>query len=173
LEIKTLALLETLGFDPEHRHSKDPNILLAVFLRCENIISRLQDWQKEIREEMFQVVTEQGVEDSKGSYTIQLDNGGWYKKEARTTVKVNLEKAEALGAQKGLSLVADKPSIKKGFEDDAARIVAAVDPKVVEWNKAVDDRLIETLYAEGKLSDEDLGSILERSVNYALKKGGV
>ena len=166
-----LATATILGIDAGVLQGANVDSLFKQFMRLEKTVNLLQELQADFREKLFEMSVVTGIADGKGSSLVKLADGSWFKKEARTTLSVNLERARELGRAIGEELVSLKPEIRKGGEQEAALILAQDAPHLVEFTEAVDEAKLQDIYMAGAITDAQFTALVDRKVNYALKKG--
>lgn len=150
---------------------KDSRDMLEERLKVEEIIDILEDYNKDVREELFYLAEQEGITDEKGSSTVQYADGSGFKKEARVKVKVNPEKAQEVEKEKGVKILGYKPKFKGAIRsNEEIERMKNQFGHLVEFDEEVDEEYLEKLYYEGVLKDEDLDEMVDREVTYALKK---
>jgi hypothetical protein len=168
MSVKDTAVLSVLGIETDIENLNTDDIFKNL-RRIKELGEVLKNHEKVLRDKAFESAEQVGEQDDKGSFFVRLANGDWYKKEARTSVKVKTDEAVSLLAQKGLN-------------DRLTPVLNDLDPKVVyntlrEVNPAlvqgieftVNDAELEQAYYQGEISDEELQSLVERTITYALK----
>ena len=164
------ALLTMLGLDSDPS-SKSNEQLLDDILKIDEAKKVLDDYYKKAKDILFKVAEEEGEADDKGSLTVTLPNGMWFKKEARVSMSIDEDKVKELNEQKSLSFVSRVPEINRNYIHEAVELLEKQLPEAIEdFIFEVDEEGLEQAYANGEITDDELKSIIDRKVSYALKK---
>lgn len=163
-ELKETAVLSVLGLDTDVENLSASD-LYKNLRRVKAMQEILKAYHERLRVAAFRKAEEIGEQDDKGSYFVKLPDGNWFKKEARTSVKVDKDKAVELFKEKGL-------------ENRLTRDISVLTPKDVikylpghvieELPYDVLDEDIHEAYYAGELSDDELQAIVKRKITYAL-----
>jgi hypothetical protein len=168
------TFLRLIGLDT-NVEIKTPDVLYKDYLYLEECMANLEEYRKVIRESLFDAAMKYGAMDNKGSYSIQFSDGTGFKKEARTSVKLDNERAVELLMDKNL-LECIKSQYKLATEDTLTSLVESYEdehgelPEGVEEVAVVDEAALEQAVMGGEITDEELKSVLKRETTYALKK---
>lgn len=165
MSVKETAVLSVLGIATEVDNLTQAEIFQNL-RRVEDLLTVLGDHKQVLRDKAFEVAEKQGEADDKGSYFIKLPDGNWFKKEARTSVKLKVEDAVSLFQERGLN-------------DRLHRDVTQIDPDILEQNLPthvlemapfkVTEADVEQAFYAGDITDEELQGLVERNTTYALK----
>ena len=168
MSVKEEAVLSVLGIavDVDDLSSEE---IFKNLRRLKELGEVIKKHEKVLREKAFETAEKEGEQDDKGSFFVRLPSGEWFKKEARTSVKVKTDEAVNLLAQKGLN-------------DRLTPVLDDIDPRVIYENIkrinpalvqgitfTVDDSELEQAYYQGEITDQELQSLVNRTVTYALK----
>lgn len=168
-----LALLSLPTIDSLREAGTTVDKPFQSFLNVDLIVGYLEEYKSSLRQLLFELAETRGARDSKGSYSIQFTDGTGFKKEARTKVTLNQDKALALAEQKELpDLIKDiyKPATEE-IEQLALKYYSKmVDDSNILTEKGVSEEAIEQALSEGLLTEDDLRSITDITTTYALKK---
>ena len=168
MSVKDNAVLSVLGIETEIDNLGTEEIFRNL-RRIKELSDVLKNHEKLLRDKAFETAEKVGEQDDKGSFFVRLPNGDWFKKEARTSIKIKTDEAVSLLAQKGLN-----DRLTPVLDDLDPRVVyntiKEVNPAMVQGIKfTVDDSELEQAYYQGEISDEELQALVERKVTYALK----
>lgn len=168
VSVKDNAVLSVLGIETEIDNLGTEEIFRNL-RRIKELSDVLKNHEKLLRDKAFETAEKVGEQDDKGSFFVRLPNGDWFKKEARTSIKIKTDEAVSLLAQKGLN-----DRLTPVLDDLDPRVVyntiKEVNPAMVQGIKfTVDDSELEQAYYQGEISDEELQALVERTVTYALK----
>lgn len=163
--VKEAAVLSVLGIATETDNLTQGEVF-SNLRRVEDLLTVLEDQKKLLRLKAFEVAEKEGVADDKGSFLVKLPDGNWYKKEARTSVKLKVEDAVSLFQSRGL-------------EERLQRDVLQIDPDILIQSlpsnilamapyKVTEADVEQSFYA-GEITDEELQGLVERTTVYALK----
>lgn len=168
MSVKDAAILSVLGLATDELEKLSKEEIYRNLSRAKELGDVLKTYEKELRDIAFSAAVLVGEQDDKGSYFVRLPDGSWFKKEARTSVKVKTEEAIALFRDKGLDtrLSYDISAL------DPNDIVEFLPPHLMaDTTFTVKDEDVEQAYYAGEITDEEIQNLVERNVTYALKIG--
>ena len=166
MSTKDTAILSVLGLATENLEKLSKEEIFKNLSRAKELGDVLKSYEKDLRDIAFSAAELVGERDDKGSMFVRLPDGSWFKKEARTSVKVKTDEALALFKERGLDnrLTYDISAL------DPNDIVDYLPPHLMaDTTFTVKDEDVEQAYYAGEISDEELQDLVERSVTYALK----
>lgn len=139
------ALEPTREFsNPDSMDSK-----MREYISVAQTLDSLELRRKELREEIFTYIDEEGEEDSKGNVSLDLDspfqNVARLEKQRRVSRKLNEAVAESLIEERGL-------------ED-----------KVYKTIRVIDEDALMAAHYEGELSEEDIDNMFPVTITWALR----
>lgn len=170
MELERKAILDILGIRPDIENIDDSREAYDNFMLAENISSIVAKYKKELREKMFLIATEEVKPDKKGSYIIRFDDGSGFKKEARVSLSIDKDKAIELAGKKGLNILKDKLTHKRSLSKLEVTNLVKEYPDIFEIESKLDEGLLEQAYINEEITDEEFENIVNRKVNYALRK---
>ena len=166
--VKDTAILSVLGLATDELEKLSKEEIYRNLSRTKELGDVLKNYEKELRDIAFSAAELVGDKDDKGSYFVRLPDGTWFKKEARTSVKVKTEEAITLFKEKGL-------------DNRLSYDISALDPNdIVEYlpphlmadtSFTIKDEDVEQAFYAGEITDTELQELVERNVTYALKIG--
>lgn len=166
--VKDFAVLNVLGIDTEI-NDLSPEGIYRNLRRLKDLKDVLDEHEKILREKAFETAEKVGKQDDKGSYIVKLPDGTWFKKEARTSVKVKKDEAVELLEKKGLehrlTPVLDSLDLREVY----SVIKNAAPDLAKDVTFTVEDAELEQAFYQGEITDEELQNLVERKVTFALK----
>jgi len=173
---KQEAIHSLLGIDMNVVNSADSGKVFEEYKKVEELKKELSKSEETLKEKLKELAENQGVLDEKGSYKVELPDGRWFKKEARTSVEIDKDKIRELDEERKFSFVRPKIELitdreKEDLIDKAINIIleeTGITEIVKEYDIFEDG--IEYAYQNGEIDDNDLREIIKQSVSYALTK---
>lgn len=176
VNLKLEALLALTGLKPLEEIN-NPQEAYQEYLRGEEIKNLLSTYLEALRLKLFAYAEEQGVKDGKGAWVMQFSDGTGYKKEPRTRVSINEDRAVAFAKSKGFNDL-----LKQEWAGDEMALQRAL--QWLEQNTSkehmqgfglekverFDEDALEVAFMESRVTSEEVESIIDRKVNYALRK---
>ena len=172
---KEQALLTMVGLDINTLNSDNTKTVFDELLKTEEILAIIDDYKKHIRTRLFELAESYGEKDEKGSFTVELPDGSWFKKEARTSVNLNVDKILEMDKVKnypfvkgGIELVVPKAQLEEIA--GALKQQYNIEP---EYQYSIDEDELYQAYLEDIISDDEFKEMLDKKVTFALKKKGI
>jgi hypothetical protein len=172
---KLAAVLAVFGLKPT-TDIKDLVDAYEQLTLLDDVNGVIEEYKASLRQLLFDMAVKFGVTDEKGSYVIQFEDGTGFKKEARTKVKVNQDRAMTLvnnldlrDTLKYVYQVGDSELIKTFVEDYRQNNSGLLPPGITEV-ATIDEGLLEQAFYDGRVKQEQLESIVDKETSYALKR---
>lgn len=176
MNLKLEALLALTGLKPLEEIN-NPQEAYQEYLRGEEIKNLLSTYLEALRLKLFAYAEEQGVKDDKGAWVMQFSDGTGYKKEPRTRVSINEDRAIAFAKSKGFNdllkqeWVGDEMALQRALQwleqNTSEEHMQGFGLEKVE---RFDEDALEVAFMESRVTSEEVESIVDRTVNYALRK---
>lgn len=166
---KADVILSAMGIKLDEEMT--PEKINEVFRNFKEAKKILDDYEKKtLRPFLFQSAEQLGEQTESGGYKVLLEDGTGWEKQARVSVKVDNEKAIGLLNEKHLAEYIDKRDyVTEDNMDKAVEVLKSIGRyDLIATEETVSNNSLEQLYLEGKISDDELSSIIERKVTYAL-----
>ena len=168
MSVKENAVLSVLGIETEVEGLTMGEVYKNI-RKVKELGEILAKHEKVLKAKAFDMAEAQGEQDDKGSYMVRLPDGSWFKKEARTSVKVKKDEAVRLFAEKGLN---DRltPEISELDARAVYEYLRHNNPALVQGiTFTIEDSELEQAFYSGEITDAELQDLIERNVTYALK----
>lgn len=174
---KEEALLNMIGVNPLILTADDPIRVYEEYKKVEEAVNIFKESQERFKNKLKELAEKHGEQDEKGSFTCNLPDGSWFKKEARTSVSLNNDKIiENYLAGRNYSFVSPKVIVKLQQRDlqVAQKLVDELVGKEEVATPLLDYEVypdeIEEAYQEGEITAEDMKELVTTKVTYALTK---
>lgn len=170
-EVIKKILFSVFHLEGDYKSVKDPKALYKLYQHLEEIEGVLEEYKKDLKAHITSVVRELGTKDEKGSYILQMDDGTGFKQEARHRRSLNQEKAANLLREKGF-----EGYLEKRYKATDDLVQDALDVFVgsgmpgseqVQIEDYVPDSVLQALYFEESLTEEEIESVVDTKEIYA------
>lgn len=164
------AVLSILGISPDIGDLEEPRKAYENYMKADRISKIVKEYKKELRLKMFDIAEKTVDPDEKGSYKVRFEDGAGFKKEARTRVTINEDKAKELAEKKGIDITRPQPKPTRQLTKEEAEELEQKFAGAFDIEEKVDENLLEQAYLNGELSDDEFEELVNKKVNYALRK---
>jgi hypothetical protein len=167
---KTDYILNALGLEVSGKELTAEQIG-ELFKNFKQIKKTLEDYEKKtLKPYFFSGAESFGTQTDSGGHKVILEDGTGWEKQARVSISVNQDRALELLRAKGLVDFIDfKAYVAEEDMEQVVKILNGLErDELVTVDESVSNDSLEQVYLQGKISDDELGGLIERKVTYAL-----
>lgn len=166
---KTGALLTLLGISIGEEMTAEK--INEVFKNFKEVKKTLNEYEKKtLKPFLFESAEKLGTLTESGGNKVLLEDGTGWEKQARVSVSVDEEKAVELLDSKNLFEYIDyTESISEENLESVIKLLKASNREdLITTTTSVTNSSLEQAYLKGDITDDELGSLVQRKVTYAL-----